>query len=267
MLLKKLSKKIRLTILETIYNSKTGHIGGSLSCIDILIVLFFKKIIFFNSKKPKLQNRDRFILSKGHATAALYSLFAHLKYISFRELKTYCKNNSRLGSHPSHLVPGVEIETGSLGHGLPIACGIAYAALKDKKKFNVFVLISDGELFEGSVWESFIFASHQNLSNLIIIIDNNNQIVMDYSKDTGDLNNLKKRFSTFNFVVEEVNGHDHFKLEKVLRKSKKNKKPTIILANTIKGKGVSFMEKNTKWHHSIPSNEEYIMAKREIQES
>ena len=131
----------------------------------------------------------------------------------------------------------------------------------------MFALISDGELFEGSVWESFIFASHQNLSNLIIIIDNNNQIVMDYSKDTGDLNNLKKRFSTFNFVVEEVNGHDHIKLEKVLRKSKKNKKPTIILANTIKGKGVSFMEKNKKWHHSIPSNEEYMMAKREIQES
>ena len=265
MLLKKLSKKIRSTILEIIYNAKTGHIGGSFSCIDILIVLFFKKIIFFDPKKPKLQNRDRFILSKGHATAALYSLFAYLKYISFKELKTYCKNNSRLGTHPSHLVPGVEIETGSLGHGLPIACGIAYAALKDKKQYKVFVLISDGELFEGSVWESFIFASHQNLNNLIIIIDNNNQIVMDYSRDAGDLNNLKKRLSTFNFVVEEIDGHDYSILEKVLKKSKKNNKPTIILANTVKGKGVSFMEKNKKWHHSVPSNEEYIMAKREIE--
>ena len=265
MLLKKLSKKVRLTILETIYNAKTGHIGGSFSCIDILIVLFFQKIMFFDPKKPKLQNRDRFILSKGHATGALYSLFAHLKYISFKELKTYCKNNSRLGSHPSHLVPGVEIETGSLGHGLPIACGIAFAALKDKKNFKIFVLISDGELFEGSIWESFIFASHQKLNNLVIIIDNNNQIVMDRSKDVGDLSNLKKRLSSFNFIVDEIDGHNYVSLNRSLKKSKKNKKPTIILANTIKGKGVSFMEKNTKWHHSIPNAEEYKKAIKELE--
>ncbi len=263
--LKKLSKKIRLTILDTIFNAKTGHIGGSFSCIDILIVLFFGKILLFDPKKPKLKIRDRFILSKGHATAALYSLFAHLKFISFKELKTYCKNNSRLGSHPSHLVPGVEIETGSLGHGLPIACGIAFAALQDKQNFKVFVLISDGELFEGSVWESLIFASHQKLKNLVIIIDNNNQIVMDRSKDVGDLNHLKKRLSSFNFKIDEIDGHDYTSLNRSLKKSKKNNKPTIILANTIKGKGVSFMEKNTKWHHSIPNVEEYKKASKELE--
>ena len=262
--LKKLSKKIRLTILETIFKAKTGHIGGSFSCIDILVTLFFKKIIFFNSQKPKMKNRDRFILSKGHATAALYSLFAHLRFISFKELGTYCSNNSRLGSHPSHLVPGVEIETGSLGHGLPIACGIAYAALMNKKKFKIFVLISDGEIFEGSTWESFIFASHHKLKNLVIIIDNNNQIVMDHSKKIGDLNNLKKKLFIFNFNIQEIDGHNFSNLEKSLKKAKKNKKPSIIIANTIKGKGVSFMERDTKWHHSIPNNEEYLMAKKEL---
>jgi transketolase len=263
--IKQLSKKIRLTILETIYRAKTGHIGGSFSCIDILIVLFFKKIIFFNPIKLKMKNRDRFILSKGHATAALYSIFAHLKLIRFEELNTYCSNNSRLGSHPSHLVPGVEIETGSLGHGLPISCGIAYAALKDKKKFKIYTLISDGEIFEGSTWESFIFASHHKLNNLVIIIDNNNQIVMDYSKKIGDFNNLKNKLTSFNFNVFEIDGHNLLSLEKTLKKSKRSKKTTVIIANTIKGKGVSFMEKNIKWHHSIPNEEEYLLAKNELE--
>ena len=262
--LKKLSKKIRLTILDTIFKAKTGHIGGSFSCIDILITLFFKKIIFFNAQKPKMKNRDRFILSKGHATAALYSIFAHLKFISFKELSTYCSNNSRLGSHPSHLVPGFEIETGSLGHGLPIACCIAYAALNDKKKFKIFVLISDGEIFEGSTWESFIFASHNKLKNLVIIIDNNNQIVMDHARKIGDLNNLKKKLSSFNFNIQEIDGHNFSHLKKSLKKAKKNKKTTVIIANTIKGKGVSFMESNTKWHHSIPNEKEYLIAKKEL---
>ena len=250
------SKKVRQSILKHAYFSQCSHLGSNLSIVDILTVLYNE----FLKTKANL-----FILSKGHATAALYSLFAHLNYISFRELKTYCKNNSRLGSHPSHLVPGVEIETGSLGHGLPIACGIAFAAIKSKKKFKIFVLISDGELFEGSIWESLIFASHQKLKNLVIIIDNNNQIVMDHSKDVGDFKNLKKRLSSFNFIVDEIDGHNYASLNNSLKKSKKNEKPTIILANTVKGKGVSFMEKNTKWHHSIPSAEEYKMAIKELE--
>ena len=160
----KLSKIIRRTILKTIYEAKHGHIGGSFSCIDILIALYFGKYIKYNSNKPELVDRDRFILSKGHATAGFFSLLAHLNYISFSELKTYCKNNSRLGSHPSHLIPGVEFDTGSLGHGLGIACGIAYSAKLDKRKYKTYALISDGELYEGSIWESLLFIKHNNMT-------------------------------------------------------------------------------------------------------
>ena len=164
-----------------------------------------------------------------------------------------------------HLYNKNFLSNGIQGGMVPIACGIAFAAIKSKKKFKIFVLISDGELFEGSIWESLIFASHQKLKNLVIIIDNNNQIVMDHSKDVGDFKNLKKRLSSFNFIVDEIDGHNYASLNNSLKKSKKNKKPTIILANTVKGKGISFMEKNTKWHHSIPTAEEYKMAIKELE--
>ena len=264
--LKKKSYEIRLTILETIYSAKTGHIGGSYSCIDILVALYFGKIINFNPKKPKLKNRDRFILSKGHATAALYSLFAHLDFITFKELTTYCKNNTYLSAHPSHFVPGVEFDTGSLGHGLGIGCGISLAAKKDKIKFKTIVLLSDGELYEGSTWEALLFASQYQLNNLIIIVDRNRQIVMDKTEKCMRIDPLKKKLENFNFFVKEINGHnfksllDNFSLIKQYQK----KKPLIIIANTIKGKGVSFMEGNIKWHHSVPNDEQYLLAKKEL---
>lgn len=261
-----IANSIRKSILKIIFEAKTGHLGGSLSCVDILVVLFFGKILKFNAKKPDLKTRDRIIVSKGHATAAFYSILAELGYIKKLELKSYCKNNTRLATHLSKKVPGVEADTGSLGHGLGIACGIAYSAKIDKKKYWTYVLISDGELYEGSVWEALLFAGHHYLRNLIVIVDRNNQIVLDKTEECIKLNPLKNKFKSFGFETFEVNGHSFKDLEKIFKKIKKIKsnKPKIVIANTIKGKGVSFMEKNIRWHHSVPQEHEYIKAVNEL---
>ena len=264
--LKSISKKIRKTILNTIYTAKTGHIGGSLSCVDILISLYFGKHLKFDPKKPKLKDRDRLIVSKGHATAAYYSVLAHLGFIKISELQTYCRNNTRLATHLSGSVRGVEFDTGSLGHGLGIACGLAYSAKIDKKKYKVFALISDGELYEGSVWEALLFASHYKLNNLVIIVDRNNQIVMDKTEDCIKLNPLEKKFKSFGYKTFQINGHSFKDLDRVFKKirKKKNSPPTVVIANTIKGKGISFMEKNVKWHHAVPQKEEFEKALKEL---
>ncbi len=262
----KLSKKIRTTILKTIYFAKTGHIGGSLSCIDILIALYYGKHLKFNTRNPNLKDRDRLIISKGHATAAFYSLLAHLGFIKFSELKTYCKNNTRLATHLSGKVPGVEFDTGSLGHGLGIACGIAYSAKIDKKKYKTFVLLSDGELYEGSVWEALLFASNYKLNNLVIIIDRNYQIVMDRTEECMKLDPLDKKIKSFGYETITIDGHSYKDLNRALAKAKKTKnlRPLVIIANTIKGKGISFMEKNVKWHHAVPQKLEYEKALKEL---
>jgi len=264
--LKEISIKIRKSILKTIYNAKSGHIGGSLSCADILISLYFGKHLKFDIKKPELESRDRLIVSKGHATAAYYSVLAHLGFIKYSELSTYCKNNTRLATHLSERVPGVEFDTGSLGHGLGIACGLAFSAKIDKKKYKVFALISDGELYEGSVWEALLFASHHKLNNLTIIIDRNKQIVMDKTEDCIKIDPLKKKLTAFGYKVHEINGHSFIDLDKVFMKikSKKNSVLNIVIANTIKGKGISFMEKNLKWHHAVPQKEEFEKAMEEL---
>jgi transketolase len=260
------AKEIRKSILKMVFEAKTGHIGGSMSCVDILVSLFYGKHLIFNSKKPKLVSRDRLIISKGHATAAFYSILAHLGYIKKSELKTYCKNNTRLATHLSQKVPGVEFDTGSLGHGLGVACGIAFSARLDKKKYKTFALISDGELYEGSIWEALLFAGHHKLTNLVIIIDRNKQIVMDKTEDCIKLNPLEKKIKSFGYSTVSINGHSYNDLNKTFKKIKKKKlkKPLVIIANTIKGKGVSFMEKNIKWHHAVPKKEEYNNAVKEL---
>ena len=262
----KKSKEIRKSILNIIYNSKSGHIGGSFSCVDILIALYYGKNLKFNSKNPKLENRDRLIVSKGHASAAFYSLLSHLGFFKKSELKKYCKNNTILATHLSRKVPGVEFDTGSLGHGLGVSCGIAFSAKLDKKNFKTFVLISDGELYEGSTWEAILFANNFKLNNLIIIIDRNKQIVMDRTEDCIKLDTLKKKLISFGCNTLEVDGHSYQSLNKIFKKIKlsKNIGPTAIIANTIKGKGISFMEGNTKWHHAIPTPLEYEKGLQEL---
>ena len=261
----KIANKIRKNILEIIYNSASGHIGGSLSCVDILVALYFGDILKINKKNLTTPNRNRFIMSKGHATAAIYSTLYNSGIISKKILDTYGKNNSYLATHTSSKVPGIEFDTGSLGHGLGIACGLAYSSKLKKLNNQIYCLISDGELFEGSIWEAIIFASNLKLNNLTIIIDNNKQIVMDKLSDKLKFDFLFKKMDSFNFNCFEVDGHNIDSLLKVLKKSKiKRNRTNVIICNTIKGKGISFMEGNLKWHHSIPNQEEFMIAKNEL---
>tara|TARA_B100000674_G_C37891004_1_gene938977 strand:+ start:448 stop:1260 length:813 start_codon:yes stop_codon:yes gene_type:complete len=264
--LKKLANEIRISILKTVYKTSHGHIGGSLSCADILCSLYFGDIINFSKRNQNSNLRDRFFLSKGHATVALYVTLQKLGMFSKESLSSYAKNNSYFATHTSKKIPGVEFDTGSLGHGLGVACGLAFSAKLKKEKFHIFCLISDGELFEGSIWEALIFASNNFLNNLTIIIDNNHQIVMDKTEKNLNLEPIFIKMKSFNFNCYEIDGHNLNALVKTLKKTKntKNINCNLVICNTIKGKGISFMEKNTKWHHAIPNKNEYEIAIKEL---
>ena len=246
---KNFSTKIKKSILEIANSSQCSHIGSNLSVVDILIVLYLgliKRKNFF------------FILSKGHACLALYCILAELGYISKKKLKSFGKNNSLLMAHASHKVPGVNFSTGSLGHGLPVATGIALANKLNKKKSKIFVLLSDGELNEGSNWESILFANHHNLDNLVIIIDYNKIQSLDTVKKTLRLEPLSKKFEAFGLKVLNVNGHNHNQIFKAL--SSNYSKPLVVIANTTKGKGVEFMENSILWHYKPLDLENYKKA-------
>lgn len=249
----KIIKNIKTNILKLTYKAKSSHIGSSLSIVEILVA------IYFYSKKKM----DRFILSKGHASLALYCTLFEKKIISLNTLNSYGTNKTKLMGHVSHKVKGVEFSTGSLGHGLPIAVGKALKFKIKKEKNKVFVVISDGELNEGTTWEALMFAAHHKLDNLNIILDNNRIQSMGYSKKIIDLNPLKRKFFAFGCRVIEVNGHDISKISKALNIKNKNK-PKIIIANTIKGRGISFMENNNLWHYKSPNFNELNLALREI---
>ena len=243
---KEIAKRIRRKILYISHKSKSAHIGSALSIVDLIIVIYFK----FMKKKS-----NTFILSKGHACLGHYCLLNELNYFSNKKLETYGKNNTILMSHSSHKVPGVEISTGSLGHGLPIAAGVALSyKIKKLKNKKVFVLMSDGELNEGSNWESFLFVSHKNLNNLTIIIDYNKIQSLDFTNKTIKLEPLNKKFQAFGFSVIDIDGHNFTEIYKAL--IQKTKKPKIIIANTVKGKGISFMENKILWHYKSPDENE-----------
>ena len=252
---KTLSKKVREDILETTFTAKSAHIASALSIVDIITVIYLK---FINKR-----NKNIFILSKGHACLAHYCLLYELKYISRKVLKTYGKNGTILMSHSSHKVPGVNLSTGSLGHGLPVSVGIALSnkikKIKDKK---VFVLLSDGELNEGSNWESILFASHHKLANLVIIIDYNKIQSLDFVKKTIQLEPLSKKFQSFGCKVITINGHDHFSIYKNLKKQ--FNRPLVIIANTIKGQGISFMENKVLWHYKSPNQKELVAGLNQL---
>ena len=234
-----ISKKIRKKILNISYKAQSAHIASSLSIVDIITVLYLK-IINKNLK-------NIFILSKGHACLAHYCLLNQFKVISDKMLNTYGKNNSILMSHSSHKVKGVNLSTGSLGHGLPVATGIALSNVILKRKEKVFVLLSDGELNEGSNWESILFAAHHKLKNLVIIIDYNKVQSLDSVKNTIKLEPIKQKFLSFGCDAVLINGHDHKEIFKAIKK--KTTKPLVVIASTIKGKGVSFMENKVLWHY------------------
>ena len=222
------------------------------------------KILKMDSNSPESSDRDKFILSKGHAATALYAILAHKKIIDRKDLLNYGKKGSLLEEHPSPKQKGVEAATGSLGHGLPIANGLALANKIKGKKFKVFVLMSDGECNEGSVWEAAMFAAQHKLQNLTAIVDFNKWQATGRSKEVMKLEPLAEKWTSFGWDVIEVDGHDHQKIIEVIKKKNDNRNPKMIIAHTIKGKGVSFMEDDNNWHYRIPTEDEVKAAKMEL---
>jgi len=253
---------IRLKVLDTIYKSGKGHIGGAFSCTDILVSLYYGNVLNYNPEFPKLKDRDRFLLSKGHAAVSLYAILADLGFFSKSELDLF-NNGSILGEHPDTNIPGIEINSGSLGHGLGVGAGIAIGAKLYNEKYNTYVLLGDGECNEGSVWEAAIFASHHELNNLIAIVDRNGLCIHGNTEEINKLSPLDKKFEAFGWSVSKIDGHNIKQIVSEL-KDHDRKKPKMIIANTIKGKGVSFMENKSKWHHGGISKDIYNKAKKEL---
>ena len=254
----------RKKILEIIYNSGAGHTAGSLSCIDILNVLY-NNILEINPKNFNSINRNHYIQSKGHSVEALYTVLCDKGFYSTEELKTLNKFNSHFIGHPTKKVKGIEHNTGALGHGLSVAVGMAIGLKLDKKPYNVFTLLGDGELSEGSIWEGLMSANKYKLDNLTIIIDRNKLQITGKTEDVNPIEPLKEKFLAFGQSVQEVDGNS---VESILSTFKKipfeNNKPNLIIANTIKGKGISFMEDEVVWHHKVPNDYEYQNALKEL---
>lgn len=260
---KELARQIRINALKMVHKARASHIGSALSIADILAVLY-GKVLKFDVQNPKLDSRDRFILSKGHACVAVYAALAEVGYFSKELLDTYGDNYSWLMNHISHKVDGVEFSGGSLGHGLPFGVGKAYAAKIKRENWRTFVLMSDGEMDEGSNWEALMFAAHYKLSNITAIIDYNKLQSLDSIANTMGLEPLKDKLIAFGCVVHEVDGHNHSMILDALRDIHKLK-PVVIIANTIKGKGVSFMENLVEWHYKNPNDEQLANALGELE--
>ena len=262
-----LAKKIRIESLKMTNLSSGSHIGSALSYTDILAVLY-TNIMKFEENNQNMIDRDRFILSKGHACSSLYACLALKGFYPISDLKLYGSNGSDLMNHVSHKVKGVEFSTGSLGHGLPFAVGKAKALKLKKINSTIYVLIGDGELSEGSNFEAMLFASHHKLDNLVLIIDHNNLQSLRTVEKTLNLKPFDKKFESFGWSFLEVDGHNHQDLEVSFKNLKKIKnKPKVILANTIKGKGVSFMENKVEWHYRSPNENELKEAIKQIQDA
>lgn len=262
---KELSIEIKSEILKMANKAKTSHVGSALSIADILAVLY-NEFIRFNEKDPNYIKRDRFILSKGHACSALYATLALKGFFELKDLNNYAKNDSDYMTHVSHKVNGVEFSTGSLGHGLPFATGVSIALKNKNINSKVFVLIGDGELSEGSNFESILFAAHNKLKNLILIIDNNNLQSLTTVDKTLNLYPFKSKFESFNWDFYSCDGNNVLELSETINKimlSKKNT-PKVLIAKTIKGSGVSFMENKVEWHYKSPSDHELKIALKEI---
>jgi len=259
-------KTLRKKILETALNAGKGHVPPAFSWVEIGMALFYGKILNFNSKNKIFNQRDRFLLSKGHGCLTLYAILSDLNFFSKKELKKFAGDGSMLAGHPDENIPGIEISSGSLGHGLGVGCGMALSAKKNKEKWKTFVLLGDAECQEGSIWEALIFASKHKLNNLITLVDRNKLGSTDFTESNAPLEPLKSKFINFGMDVYEIDGHDTLKLIKLLKRINilKNKKPKVVICNTIKGKGVSFMENSKYWHHQLPNKEQAKMAYEEL---
>ncbi|MBQ2944155.1 MAG: transketolase [Ruminococcus sp.] len=248
---KELAWKIRRHAVEMTHLSGGSHIGAILSVADIIGVLY-TDVMQFDASNPKWDKRDRFILSKGHAGASIYAALAENEFFPVEELKTHYQNGSRLSGHVSHHLPGIDFSTGSLGHGLSAAAGMALGAKQDCKEHRVFVVLGDGECDEGSVWEAALFANNFRLNNLVAIIDYNHMQSLDYCENTLEFGNFADKWRAFGWDVCEVDGHDHDALREALSKNENRTKPLAVIAHTIKGKGISFMQEDILWHYRFP---------------
>lgn len=260
-----IAQEIRCSILTMVREAGVGHIGGSLSVTDILVALYFK-VLNVDPGNPEWPDRDRLVISKGHSAAAIYSVLAERGFFDKEELKSFGLINSNLQVHPDkNKVPGIEASTGALGQGLSIGLGMALAARLNKKTYYTFVILGDGEIQEGQIWEAAMFASHHKIGNLTAILDYNNVQLMGKLSEIMEIAPVAEKWSSFGWEVLEIDGHDFTKIMESLYRAKEVKeKPTIIIANTTKGKGVSFMQNNCKWHGSVPTPEEYIKAIAEV---
>lgn len=259
------ANKIRQGVIEAVYSAKSGHPGGSLSIAEILAVLYFNQMNI-DEKNPKAKGRDRLVLSKGHTAPALYSTLALRGFFDINELKTLRNINSKLQGHPDMKnIPGVDASTGSLGQGLSIANGMALASKMDSEGVRVYCICGDGEIEEGQIWEAAMTSSHYKLDNLCLIVDNNNLQIDGAVSDVMNIYPIDEKFKSFGFEVINVDGHNIPELISAFEQAKKVKgKPTAIIANTIKGKGVSFMENEASWHGKAPNDEQYKQAMLEL---
>lgn len=266
--IKEVCKKLRRQILSMINNAKSGHPGGSLSTVELLTVLYTKCLKHYPEceKNQNYANRDRFVLSKGHASAALYAILAHCGYFPESELLTFRKLGTKLQGHPTNkLLKGVEVSTGSLGQGLSMACGMALGLRLDNIDSKVFVYLGDGELQEGSVWEAAMNAAHYKLKNIIAIVDRNKLQIDGCTEKVKAVGCVASKLKSFGWDTIEINGHNIEEIYSAFEQAKLKDKPTVIIANTVKGKGISFMEDNAGWHGKFPNDEQLELALKELQ--
>ncbi len=266
--LKDLAKRIRKRSVQLVHEANSAHIGSTLSMADLLAALY-GDILRIDSSEPEAAGRDRFILSKGHACAGFYAILAEQGFIPEEWLPTFYKDGGKLAGHATHKgVPGIEVSTGSLGHGLSMACGMAFAAHRDKAKHRVFALLSDGECDEGSTWEAVLFSAHHKLDNLIAIVDYNKIQSLGHVHEVMGLEPLGEKWKAFGWNVKEINGHDMVEIVETLRSLPfEPGRPSCVIAHTVKGKGVSFMEDKLLWHYRNPRADDVEKALEEIEAS
>ncbi|MBZ4670935.1 MAG: transketolase [Clostridiales bacterium] len=258
--------EIRENILDMVYRAKAGHIGGDFSVCDILVSLYYSHMNV-SPQDMDNPNRDRFILSKGHSVEALYCVLADRGFFPKEDLETFSAFGSKYIGHPNNKVNGIEMNSGSLGHGLSVAVGMAIAAKMDNAPYRVYTVMGDGELAEGSVWEGAMAAGHYKLDNLTAVIDRNRLQISGTTEEVMTQDSQEERWNSFGWNVIKAKGNDINDLDRAFNEAKACKgKPSIIIAETVKGCGVSFMENSAKWHHKVPSDEEYAMAKAELKE-
>lgn len=264
--LKKIANNVRKGIVTSVHSAKAGHPGGSLSAADIFTYLYFEEMNI-DPKNPKMENRDRFVLSKGHTAPGLYSALANRGYFPVEELTTLRKLGSRLQGHPCMQdTPGVDMSSGSLGQGISAAAGMALSANLDNRDFRVYTLLGDGEIQEGQVWEASMFAGFRKLDNLVVIVDNNGLQIDGPVDQVCSPYPIDKKFEAFNFHVINIDAHDFDQIRAAFKEARETKgMPTAIIAHSVKGKGVSFMENNVSWHGTAPNDEQYAVAMADLE--